>query len=110
VPPPDAQDFAARAVLWLLDEAPPEFRSHTVFRDYPAALAFAVGHYVAGALAASREAYADCRRTLAGTLAPPEVEAVLRALEFEGVRLVRVQREVGLVAEALAGRRWVERL
>lgn len=94
----------------MLDQAPPEFRSHAVFRDHPSALAFAVGHYVSAALTASRAAYADCRRTLAGSLSPPEVDAVLRALEFEGVRLVRLEREVGLVAEALAGRRWVERL
>lgn len=110
VPPPDAPDFVERAVLWLLDNAPPEFRSHAVFRRHPMALVFAVGHYTDGALTASREAYASARRTLSESLDAAAVAEVLRALEFEGVRLVRLQREVDLVGDALAGRRWVQRL
>ena len=49
--------FRERAVLWLLDQAPPEFRNHLVFRRHPAALAFAVSCYVDRALEASRRAY-----------------------------------------------------
>ena len=110
VPPPDAPDFVDRAVLWLFDNAPPEFRSHAVFRRHPEALVFAVGHYTDGALGASREAYASTRRQLSASLDPTAVGEVLGALEFEGVRLVRLQREVALVAEAFAGRRWSQRL
>ncbi len=97
-------------MLWLLDNAPPEFRLHPVFRHHPSALAFAVEHYAAGALQSSREAYASCRRELSGDLDPTAVDEVLRALEFEGVRLARLVREIRLVSEALGGRRWVERL
>lgn len=110
VPPPAAPEFRERAVLWLLDQAPPEFRSHLVFRRHPAALAFAVSCYVDGALEASRRAYSGARRTLAGELDPAGVDEVLRALEFEGVRLRILQRELELVTEALAGRRWAKKL
>ncbi|MDQ1249488.1 MAG: hypothetical protein QG597_3863 [Actinomycetota bacterium] len=110
VPPPAAPQFVDRAVLWLLDNAPPEFRGHEVFRKYPTTLAYTVAHYVEGALNASREAYAGARRTLGPDVGVEPVEEVLRALEFEGVRLRTLAREVDLVAEALAGRRWVARL
>ena len=63
-----------------------------------------------GALNASREAYSGARRTLGPDVGVEPVEEVLRALEFEGVRLRKLAREVDLVAEALAGRRWVARL
>lgn len=108
--PPESDDFEADAVGWLLDNAPPEFRAHPVFRRHPLALATVVQHYVAGALAASRQAYAGVRRELGEVLTPQTVTEVLTALEHEGVRLARLDRELGLVAAALEGRRWVPRL
>lgn len=110
LPPPGTEAFTDRVVGWLLDLAPPEFRSHEVFRRYPPVLAWAVQHYVAAALEASRAAYASARSDL-GEMVPPEaVSATLRALEFEGVRLAAAQRQVGLVAQALAGTAWRPRL
>ncbi len=110
LPPPEAEEFPAAAVAWLLDNAPPEFRSHSVFRRRPVALARVVAHYTEGALGASREAYSGVRRELGEWLDPTGVTEVLTALEHEGVRLARVTREVALVEEALKGRRWVPRL
>ncbi|TXH45003.1 MAG: hypothetical protein E6Q90_02335 [Actinobacteria bacterium] len=110
VPPPEAPQFSERAVLWLLDAAPPEFRAHDVFRHQPLVLAWTVGQYLEGALQASRRAYAGTRREFADQLPPEGVDAALRALEFEGVRLRRLAREVELVYEALQGRRWRHRL
>jgi hypothetical protein len=110
LPPPYVPEFADRVVGWLLDLAPSEFRGHEVFRRHPLVLAWAVSAYVTGALQASREAYAAARRELAPAVGPGTVDEVLRALEFEGLRLRRLQREVELVAEALQGRRWQARL
>ncbi len=110
LPPPAAAEFETVAVGWLLDNAPPEFRGHAVFRRHPLALAMVVQHYAAGALAASREAYAGVRRELGEVLSPQTVTEVLTALEYEGVRLARLNRELALVTAALEGRRWVPRL
>jgi hypothetical protein len=97
-------------VGWLLDLAPPEFRSHEVFRRHPLVLAWAVQHYVDAALEASRAAYASARADLAAAMPPEVVTETLRALEFEGVRLAAVQRQVAMVGEALAGATWRPRL
>lgn len=110
LPPPEADEFPGAAVAWLLDNAPPEFRSHAVFRRHPVVLARLVVHYTEGALGASRTAYSGVRRELGEWLDPTGITAVLTALEHEGVRLARLTREVGLVEEALRGRRWVPRL
>lgn len=110
LPPPGTEAFADRVVGWLLDLAPPEFRAHEVFRRHPQVLAWAVQHYVAAALDASRAAYASARSDLADAVTPEAVTATLRALEFEGVRLAAAQRQVGLVADAIAGTSWRPRL
>ena len=99
-----------RVAAWLLDLAPPEFRSHEVFRRHPLVLAWVVQHYVDAALDASRAAYASARAELASAVAPEVVSETLRALEFEGVRLATVQRQVAMVREALAGGTWRPRL
>lgn len=56
----------------------------------------------------ARSAYSRARKELTGT--GVDVEAVLAALEAEGAALQALQREVSLVAEALAGRRWQARI
>jgi hypothetical protein len=110
LPPPESEDFEPAAVAWLLDHAPPEFRAHSVLRRHPLALVIVVQHYTTGALAASRQAYAGVRRELGELVSAQTIAEVLTALEHEGVRLARLDRELGLVADALEGRRWVPRL
>ena len=97
-------------VGWLLDQAPAEFRSHSVFRSHPRILTWAVAHYADGALQASRAAYASARAELAAHESPESVAATLRALEFEGVRLRSLQRHLELIGQALAGASWRTRL
>lgn len=106
VPDPQSEQFAERAAAWLLDQAPGEWRGEHTWSKHPLALAFAVDHFVRGALASARQAYASVRREL-----PPElVTDVLAALEREGARLLALTREVALVREALGGTTWRDRL
>lgn len=111
LPPPNAPEaFAAKVVDWLLDRCPPEFRRRSALRRYPLALAHAAVASCEAAVAGQREAYRSARRELADPLGPEALAAVMIDLEAVGHELVRNQREVALVAEALTGRVWRERL
>lgn len=94
--------FADRVVDWLLDRGPGELRTSGL-RAYPLALATHLGRYAQACLEATRESYARARVELGPHLQPEELQAVHQALESEGARLLQVQRELRLVAEALWG-------
>lgn len=100
LPPPGSAELGERVVPWLLDRGPGELRTSRL-RAHPRALAAYLNHYVAGCLAATREAYARARAELGPHLEPAELTEVQRALEAEGARLLQVQRELRLVAQAL---------
>ncbi len=110
VRPPDAPDWAASATSWLLDLSPPEYRSYPVVRRHPVVLArFAVLH-VEACQAGCRRALEEARSQLRGFVGGDVVEAAVQAWLAESARLVGVRREVGLVEDALRGRRWTARL
>ena len=98
------------AVAWLLDLAPADYRGYPVLTGHPVALAVVVGHHVAAQQAGARAALAGARRELTGALPPPALEQLLDALAQEEARLVSAGRGVGLVEEALRGRRFAPRL
>jgi hypothetical protein len=108
--PPGAPDWERSAVAWLLDQSPPEYRGHPALTRHPAALAWLAGHHVDGGLAAVRRALAGARTDLGSVLPAPAMSALLETLQAEQVRLIGVRRAVGLVGEALQGRRHVPRL
>jgi hypothetical protein len=110
VPPPGTPGFQRRAVGWLFDLCPPDYRAYDVLTAHPLVLArFAAGH-VAGALDAARRGLATARSELRG-LAPPEVvEAAVAAYEREGLRLRRTATSLALVERALRGEQFVPRL
>lgn len=110
LPPPWAPEWERRALGWLLDLCPPDYRSYDVLRAYPVVLArFAAGHVGAG-VEAARRGLATARAELRD-LAPPEaVEAALAAYEREGRRLAALARSVALVDRALRGERFVRPL
>ena len=110
VPDPESPEFAPRVVGWLLDQCPPEYRQHEVLRRYPVILARLAALHSEATLAAARTAYAGTRRDLAGRVPPEAVEQTLEALSREGALLAARVREVGLVEEALQGRRWRAKL
>lgn len=110
VRPPDAPDWERTAVNWLFDICPPEYRALAALRRHVVVLArFAVLH-VEASQAACRRGLSEARAELRDVAGLDVVEAAVLAWQSEDARLLRVRREVGLVEEALRGRRFVARL
>ena len=110
VRPPDAPDWERTAQNWLLDICPPEYRAYPALRRHDVVLArFAVLHVEASQLAA-RRGLSQARAELRDVAALDVVEAAVQTWQAEDARLSGVRRAVGLVEEALRGRRFVARL
>lgn len=110
VRPPGAPDWEVSAAAWLLDICPPEFRSYPVLRRHVVVLArFAVLH-VEACQAAVRRGLSEARGALREVADSDTVEAAVEAWQTESARLLGERRAVGLVEEALRGRRYVARL
>lgn len=110
VPPPDVEGWRTDAVAWLLDQAPPEFRSYPVVRHHPLLLAWLVAHHVRAQREAVRSARSTARRDLSAQL-PPEVgPRLFDVLDREELRLRRLERAVDLLEQAVRGRRFVPRM
>jgi hypothetical protein len=110
LPDPEDPRFPERAVAWLLELCPPEYRQHEVLRRHPVILARLGMLHAQASVDAARKAYAGARRDLAGLVPPQAVEETLEALSREGAVLAARARETGLVEEALHGRRWRPKL
>lgn len=110
VRPPDAPDWERTATGWLLDLCPPEYRGYPALRRHPVVLArFAVLH-VEASQAAVRRGLSEARADLPQVADRDVVEAAVQTFLAEEARLLGLRREVGLVEEALRGRRYVARL
>ncbi|MDP3894466.1 hypothetical protein, partial [Nocardioides sp.] len=103
-------DWERTAVNWLLDLCPPDYRRYTGMRRHPVVLArFAVLHVEANQ-AACRRGLSETRADLRDVASLAVVEAAVQTWQLEQARLIGVRRAVGLVEEALRGRRFVARL
>jgi hypothetical protein len=110
VRPPGAPGWEPTAVAWLLDICPPEYRSYPALRRHEVVLArFAVLHVEACQAAVDR-GLSEARGALREVADPDTVEAAVQAWHAESARLLAERRAVGLVEEALRGRRFVARL
>jgi len=110
VRPPGAPGWERTATAWLLDICPPEFRSYQVLRRHDVVLArFAVLH-VEACQAAVRRGLSEARAELREVTDQDTVEAAVQTWHAEAARLSAERRAVGLVEEALRGRRFVARL
>jgi len=110
VRPPEAPDWEATAVAWLLDLCPPDYRRYTGLRRHVVVLArFAVLHVEANQ-AAVRRGLSEVRADLRDVASLEVVDAAVQTFQLEEARLLGVRRAVGLVEEALRGRRYVARL
>jgi hypothetical protein len=110
VRPPDAPGWEESATSWLLDICPPEYRSYPVLRRHVVVLArFAMLH-VEASQAAVRRGLSEARAVLRDVAEPSTVEAAVETWHTESARLASERRAVGLVEEALRGRRFVARL
>ena len=110
VRPPDAPDWERTAANWLLDLCPPEYRSYPALRRHIVVLArFAVLH-VEACQAAVNKGLSEARGGLREVADELVVDAAVETWQRESARLIGVRRAVGLVEEALRGRRFVARL
>lgn len=110
VRPPGAPDWERTAAAWLLDICPPEFRGYPLLRRHEVVLArFAVLH-VEACQAAVRRGLSEARAVLRDVVDPDTVEAAVITWQAEEARLLAERRAVGLVEEALRGRRFRARL
>jgi hypothetical protein len=108
--PPGWPDWERTATGWLFDLCPPDYRLYDVLRRHPAVLARFAAHHVQAGIDAARRGLATARDELRDVADPETVAAALAAYEREGARLLRTQRAVALVEEALRGRRFRARL
>ena len=110
VRPAGTPEWERTATAWLFDLCPPDYRLHDVLRRHPPVLARFATHHVQAGIEAARRGLATARDDLRDVADPETIAAALAAYEREGARLVRTQRAVGLVEEALRGRRFRARL
>lgn len=110
VRPPGAPDWERTAVNWLLDLCPAEYRRYTGLRRHPVVLArFAVIH-VESEQAAVRRGLSQIRADLRDVTTEDIAERAVQTFLIEDARLLGLRRAVGLVEEAVRGRRFVARL
>src|ERR1700759_1028337 len=110
VRPPDAPDWERTATNWLLDLCPPDYRSYPAVRRHSVVLArFAVLH-VDACRAAVKRGLSEARAELRDVATLDVVDAAVATWLAEEARLAGLQRAVGLVEEAIRGRRYVARL
>ena len=107
---PGMPEWERTAVAWLLDVCPPEYRGYPGLRRHPVVLArFAVLHVEASQAAVNR-GLSEARGVLRDIANEAEIAAALETWQREGARLIGVRRAVGLVEEALRGRRFVAQM
>jgi len=110
VRPPEAPGWERTAVNWLLDICPPEYRGYPALRRHEVVLArFAVLH-VEATQAACQRGLSEARSTLRDVATLDVVDAAVETWLAEDARLGSLRRAVGLVEEAIRGRRFVARL
>lgn len=110
VRPPDAPDWEVTAASWLLDLCPADYRRFAGLRRHVVVLArFAVLHVEAQQLA-TRRGLSEIRGDLRDVADEAVVEAAVQTFQLENARLVALRREVGLVEDALRGRRYRVRM
>jgi hypothetical protein len=110
VPPPGVPGWERRAVAFLFDQCPPDFRGYGLLRQQPVVLARVAAEQVGAAVEACRRGLATSRADLRGVVPPEVIDETIALYEREGVRLSRVEQGVRLVETALQGRRFVPRL
>lgn len=110
VPPPGADGWEPRAVAYLLDLAPGDFRTEPLYARQPRLLAWRVQGLVDAQLQSARAAYSRARAELRVDATPEVVAEMLQALEREGAGLLARRREVDLIGRALRGEAFVPRM
>ena len=108
--PAGVDGWEQAAVRWMLDLCPPEFRGYSGLRHHPVVLARFTALHVEGMQMASRRGLSEGRTSLRELAEQDVIDKSLATWECEIARLVGLRRAVGLVEDALRGRRFRERL
>lgn len=108
--PPAAARFGDDVTAWLLDRGPGEWRAHAVLRRHPRALSALLIAHLDTHLEGLRRHYGSVRREMSDVMPPADIPELLAAIEADGAQTAETLRQVRLVDEALAGRRWRRRL
>lgn len=103
VHPPGSEDFDQTSIAWLLDVAPPEYRSYGILRRHPAALASVARYHSRACLEGARQSYRSARAELAERVPPHAVDGMPAALRTQGFKLANTARAVELVERELRG-------
>jgi len=110
VPPPGAPGWEDAAARWLLDLCPPEYRGYSGLRRHVIVLARFTVLHVEAMQAAARRGLSEGRTSLRDVADPDVIERAMATWSLEDARLAALRRSVGLVEEALRGRRFPARL
>lgn len=87
VPPAHTPGWEDRAVLWLLDQCPPDYRGYAGWRRHPIALAWLAGRHLDGQVVAMRDAWREARVAVGPHVPAEALEEILGQIEAEGMRL-----------------------
>ena len=110
VPPAHTPGWEPRAVAWLLDNCPPDYRLYAGWRKNPVALAWLADRHIDGQITAMRQAYREARVELGPHVTTEALSEIMSHLEAEGLRLVAAKRSAALLLEALQGKQFIPRL
>ncbi len=110
VPPPGVPGWERRAVAWLLDQCPHEYRGYPVLARHPLLLVRLAARQVSAQHAGTQSARAALRADLSGYLPTAVVAEGLAVLDAEQQRLAAAAEAVQLVERAMRGQVFVPRL
>ena len=110
VPPAHSPGWEPKAVAWLLDHCPPDYRMYAGWRKNPIALAWLADRHIDAQVSAMRQAYREARVELGPHVTTEALSEIMTNLEAEGLRLVAAKRSSALLLEALQGKQFIPRL
>ncbi len=97
--PAGSTGWESKAIAWLLDRCPSEFRTYELFKTQPVALGYVAQFQLEHQVEAIRDAYRNARTTT--DLQPEVLTELLTTLEHEGARLALELVQATAVLEAL---------
>lgn len=101
LPPPGAEDWQRRAVGWLLDQCPPDFRGYDVLRKHPSVLARFTAAHLEACEKSVQHGLATARHDLRA-MGPSIVDDVIGVYETELARLAKARLATDAIARAFA--------
>lgn len=110
VPPPGAPGWQQRAMSWLLDLCPADYRGYPVLARQPLLLAYLAREHVRASGAGLVRARGSLRAELGGDVAPHVLDEALAVMDEEEARLRATFRGVEHLEAALRGHTFVPRL